>query len=189
MIMVMKRLFKKIKILLYIAYAGLAFVAFTPQVHAIPFGQGTFGHDLFGSATSLSVALSGNVNLNLTSNGSQFTGSGSHTITVSSTDVIGYSLYAYASNGNTMTASGGATIPASANSTAGPLAVNTWGYNIDGSGNYLGMGTTPTLVKTAAGEYRSGDTTTVTYGVLTNSIQQPGSYSVSVVYTAVCLSQ
>lgn len=185
----MRSLLRKIKILLYIAYAGVALVAFAPQAGAIPFGQGKFGNDLFGSATSLSVALGGNVNFNLASNGSQFSGSGSHTITVASTDVVGYSLYAYALGSNAMTTTGGSSIPASGNTTAGSLAVNTWGYNIDGSSNYLGMPTTPTQIKTASGEYRYGDNTTVTYGVLTNSLQPPGSYTVSVVYTAVALSQ
>lgn len=184
----MRALLRKIKILLLIAYAGLAVVAFSPVVGAIPFGQGKFGNDLFGSPTSLSVNIGSFSPFALSSNGSQYTGSGSHVVTVASTDVVGYALYAYALSSSAMT-SGTNTIPASSNSTAGALAVNTWGYNTDGSSNYLGLTTTPALIKTASGEYRTGDPTTVKYGVVTNLLATPGSYTVSVVYTAVALSQ
>lgn len=201
MIVLMRALVRKLRIFAFVTYGGLAVLAFAPAVlhylsppaYASPFGQGIFGANIgFGAATSLSVALSGNVNLNLTSNGSQYAASGSHTITVTSSDVVGYSLYAYALGNSAMT-SGASTIPASSNSTAGTLALNTWGYNLDGSANYLGMGTTPQLIKTSSGTnlstYKSGETTTVTYGVATDFIKPAGSYSVSVVYIAACLSQ
>lgn len=187
--MFMRDFFKKVKILSYAAYVGLAFIAFTPQAHASPFGQGKFGADVpFGAATSLSMALSGNVSLNLTSDGSKYSANGSHDIIVTSTDVVGYSLYAYALNNSNMT-NGSNTIPASANSTLQPLAINSWGYNLDGSNNYLGFTTTPTPIKTALGPFKNGDTTTVTYGVTTDLVKAAGAYTVSVVYTAACLSQ
>lgn len=185
----MKTVIKKIKILLYIAYAGLALAAVGTPAFASPFGQGKFGANVgFGSATSLSVALSGNVNLNLASDGSKYSASGSHTVTVTSSDVVGYNLYAYALNNSAMT-SGSSTIPASGNSSAAALALNTWGYNLNGSTNYLGLTTTPQQIKTASGPYTSGDVTTVTYGVVTDLTKPAGAYTVSVVYTAACLSQ
>src|SRR5262249_31903014 len=89
------------------AYRGLADLAvgfgmlsFAPQVSASPFGQGVFGADVpFGSETSMSIALGGNATVNMTPSGSNFVGSGAHTITVTSTDVVGYSLYIYATGG------------------------------------------------------------------------------------------
>jgi hypothetical protein len=79
------------------------------------------------------------------------------------------------------------TIPASGNSSLAPLATNAWGYNIDASTNFLGVTTHPVLLKTATGPYKSGDNTTVTYGVLTDT-SKGGSYTTSVTYTAVALT-
>lgn len=159
------------------------------SVLASPFGQGTFGAQVpFGSVTSLSIALGGNVSLNLTPSGQNFSATGSHTITVTSTDVAGYNLYAYSSGSTAMT-NGSSTIPASGNGSAAPLALNTWGYNTDGSSNFMGMTTTPALIKSTTGPFESGDNTTVTYGVLTSIITGAGNYNVSVVYTAVAKSE
>lgn len=163
-------------------------VSFTQHASASPFGQGVFGADVpFGSATSLSIALGGNVSLTLAPSGGNFTASGSHTITVTSTDVVGYKLYAY-SPGTTNMVNGSDSIPASSNTSAGALLVNSWGYNTDGSTNYLGMTTTPTLIKDTTGPFKNGDNTTVTYGVLASIVKGAGNYTVSVVYTAVAES-
>jgi len=157
-------------------------------VSASPFGQGVFGaHVPFGSLTSLTISLGGNVSLNLAPSGSTFVGSGSHTITVTSTDVVGYSLYIYGAGSTDMT-NGTDTIPASSNGTGAALATNTWGYNIDGSSSYLGLTTHPVLLKTAIGPYESGDNTTVTYGVVTDITKSSGSYTANVTYTAVALT-
>jgi len=160
-----------------------------PSVAASPFGQGVFGaHVPFGVVTSLTISLGSNVSLTLSPSGSTFVGSGSHTISVTSTDVVGYSLYVYSSSGSTNMTNGTDTIPASSNGSAAPLATNTWGYNTDGSSNYLGMTTHPVLLKTATGPYESGDNTTVTYGVLTDITKSAGSYTTSVTYTAIALT-
>ena len=165
-----------------------ALLSIAPSAFASPFGQGVFGAQVpFGSVTSLTIALGGDVTLNLTPSGGGFVGAGSHTLTVTSTDVVGYNLYIYSPGGTAMT-SGTDTIPASGNTSAGPLATNTWGYNTDGSTNYLGMTTHPVLLKNAIGPYESGDNTTVSYGVLTDVTKNEGSYAVSVTYTAVALN-
>jgi len=168
----------------------MVFVASLQQtVSASPFGQGVFGADVpFGSATSISIALGGNVSLNLTPSGPNFVGSGAHILTVTSTDVVGYKLYVYNPGSGTMT-NGSETIPASGNTVPGSLALNTWGYNTDGSANYLGMLTTPSVIKDTTGPSKSGDNTTVTYGVLTDGLKGAGSYTVGVVYTAVAENQ
>lgn len=170
---------------LVVACLGLGVLSIAPTVAASPFGEGVFGaHVPFGSVTSLAISLGGNASLNLVPSGSNFVGSGSHTITVTSTDVVGYSLYIYAAGSTAMSGSG-TTIATSGNGSPASLAVNTWGYNTDGSTNYRGITTTPVLLKTADGPYENGDNTTVTYGVLTDVTKAEGSYSVSVTYTAV----
>lgn len=158
-------------------------------VSASPFGQGLFGADVpFGSGTSLSIALGSSSPITLTPSGQNFTGTGSHAITVTSTDVVGYKLYTQSPAGTAMS-NGSETIPASGNSSPGPLTVNTWGYNTDGSSNFVGIATTPTLIKDADGPYKNGDNTMVTYGVLTNITKGAGDYTTKVVYTAVAESQ
>lgn len=156
-------------------------------VSASPFGQGVFGADVpFGANTSLSIALGANVTLPLTASGSIFNGTGTNSVTVTSTDVIGYRLYAYSPNSTSMTLSGGGdTIPASSNNTPAALATNTWGYNTDGSANYIGIKSVPALIKDAIGPFKNGDTTTLTFGAKTDITKSAGAYTVGVVYTAV----
>ena len=108
-------------------------------------------------------------------------------VTVTSTDPVGYDLYIRAPFGTNMVGSS-TNIPASSNTVAAPLSVNSWGYNTDGSSNFVGILTTPSLLKSAMGPFESGDNTTVTYGVLTDNITPEDSYSVSVTYTLVALN-
>jgi hypothetical protein len=170
--------------------AVFIFIQTPGEVHASPFGQGNFGYRVFSDLTSIQVSLGGNVSFNVTgSSFPSFSGTGSHTINVISTDAVGYSIYAYCPS-STSLVNGADSIPTSANTSAGALADNSWGYNITGSTtNFIGMTTTPTLIKSAAGEYTGGgDNTTVTYGVLTDFQKRPASYSTNVVYTVVGLN-
>lgn len=58
--------------------AVFAVLSFAPAVSASPFGQGVFGADVpFGSLTSLTIALSGDVSIDLLPDGPDFSGSGS----------------------------------------------------------------------------------------------------------------
>jgi hypothetical protein len=169
--------------------AGIIAVLVGQVAVASPFGQGIFGADVpFGSATSLSLALTGTVNVGLTPSGGNFVGSGTHTLTVTTTDVVGYRLYLYAPNTTAMV-NGSETIAASNNVTAAALALNTWGYNTDSSTNYVGVTNLPAVIKDANGPYKNGDVTTVKYGVYASSTTGAGTYSVPVVYTAVAKSQ
>ena len=179
--------FKRVALIL--SFAIITLVSTTPA-SASPFGQGVFGADVpFGSMTSLAINLGGDVALPLTPNGANFSGTNSHIVTVTSTDVVGYYLYAHTTGSSDMT-NGTATIPASSNSSLAPLSVGTWGYNTTGSTtNFLGMGPTSVLLTDANGPYKSGNPTTVTYGVLTSSTQPAGNYTVNVTYTAVAKNQ
>lgn len=160
------------------------------SVSASPFGQGKFGANVpFGSNTSISIDLGGDVQLALTPSGGNFSGTQAHTVTVTSTDVVGYYLYAHTTGSTSMT-NGSASIPASSNSSAGSLAVGTWGYNTSGStANFLGMGNANSLLVDADGPYKNGNPTTVTYGALVGPTQEAGTYSVAITYTAVAKNQ
>src|SRR5690606_26060136 len=150
-----RRLYDRWSRVLAALCAAFAVLSFAPGVAASPFGQGVFGADVpFGSLTSLTIALSGDVSIDLLPDGPDFSGSGSQTVTVTSTDVVGYNLYIYAPDGTDMTGSTD-TIPTSDNSTPGPLAANTWGYNIDDSDDYVGITTSPVLLKNALGPYKT----------------------------------
>lgn len=185
-----KRVFKP-KRVVAIVVLTLAMLAASVEVAASPFGQGEFGADVpFGGATSLAISLGGDVNLTLAPNGPNLEGNSSHTVTVTSTDVVGYKLYAYSLNDTDMEGDLSATIPASGNGSASPLSVNSWGYNATGSTtNFIGMTLAPKLIKDADGPYKNGDDTTITYGALTDVAQAAGSYTTSVVYTAVAENQ
>ena len=157
--------------------------------NASPFGQGVFGADVpFGSITSLAIDLGGNVSLNLVPDSGNLRGSGSHTVTVTSTDVVGYQLFVR-STASANLVNGSSSIGASGNSTPSALSLNSWGFNTDGSTNFIGMTTTPYLIKDTTGPSKNGDSTTVTYGAYTSSTQPAGVYTTSVTYTAVAENQ
>lgn len=152
---------------------------------ASPYGKGKYDENVpYGSETSLSIATSGNVSLSVTPTTSGTSASSSSTVTVTSTDVVGYKLY-IRSLGSTDLNNLGATLPASANVSAGPLAINTWGYNTNGSTNYQGSSLTDTLIRSFTGPAPSGDITTVTYGIYVDLAKPAGVYTTSILYTAV----
>jgi hypothetical protein len=188
--MVMKKFQVRGKhLLLGFAVLVCAFMLQQPA-SASPFGQGVFGaNNAFGSLTSLSITLGSSVSMTLSLSGATFTGSGSSSVTTTTNDAAGYSLYTWGPGGTSMTLNGGGdTIPASSNTSAGALATNTWGYNTDGSSNYIGLTSTPVLVKTTSGPYESGDTTNFTYGVVTDTTtKSAGTYTVNVAYTVAAL--
>lgn len=159
------------------------------QAAASPFGQGSFGANVpFGSLTSLVISLGTPVNFTVTPSGGYYVGSGNHTVNVQSTDAEGYQLYVRTQSATTTNMTDGTgtqTIAASSNSSPGALATNTWGYSLDSGANYLGMLTTPSLIKTAVGPYKNGDSTRIDYGLKTDLTTGAGVYTVGVVYTVV----
>lgn len=163
------------------------FLLLQRTTYATPFGQGDFGDSTFGSLTSLSMSFSGNVTVNLSPNGGNFEGSGSHTVTVTTNDAVGYRLYLLAPTSTNLTiAGGGHTIASSANSTPAALAVNTWGFNTSGSTtNFQRLLATPQEIKVTSEPATTGDNTTVTYGAKTDITKAAGTYTGSVTYTAV----
>jgi hypothetical protein len=149
---------------------------------------------------------SGTVNANVTPTGSGAQTIASDTVTVSTNDSSGYTLVLGETSSSTDLVSGSDTIPHSSGSQGTPvaMAVNTWGYRVDGVGGF-GAGPTsgqssaaisgsikfaavpatgsPNTLKTTSGVAAS-DTTTVWYGVAANTSQPSGTYTNSVTYTA-----
>ena len=154
--------------------------------YASTFGAGVFGANVpFGSLTSISIALSNNVAITMAANGGTLQGTGSHSITVTSTDVVGYDLYINATAATSMD-NGASTIPASANATAAPLSLNSWGYNTTGSTtDFKGITTTQSLINSGTGPFTGGDITPISYGALIDMNKASGVYAVDVTYTAV----
>lgn len=171
-------------ILAVLTISTIAFcVDFT--TNAAPYGQGIYNEDVpYGGQTSLSISAGGGVDLSLNPSESGTLGTGSGTVTVYSTDVVGYRLYVRAVSSTDMI-QGAFTIPASANGVPAPLAVNTWGFNTDASSNFIGISTSDTLLKDAAGPFSAGDSTLVTYGLNLDRSKPAGSYASNVMYTAV----
>jgi hypothetical protein len=159
------------------------------HVLASPYGVGVYGANVpYGGQTNLTIATNGNVSIPITPSDSGTTATGSSQVTVTSSDVVGYTLYIRASTSASLV-NGGNTIPASANVSPGTLAVNTWGYNTDASSNYTGITLSDVLIRTGTGPYTSGDVTTVTYGIKLDNSKPAGSYTSTVVYTAVPQTQ
>ncbi len=103
------------------------------SVFAQPYGLGKYGALVpYGGQTSLTISTSGNIAIPITPTTSGTFNSATGTVTVVSTDVVGYKLYIRALTSSNLT-NGGFTIPASSNGSPTTLAVNTWGYNLDGS--------------------------------------------------------
>lgn len=163
----------------------LTLTVLTPRIFAQPYGKGVYGANVpYGSQTSLSIATGGNVSIQITPDDTGVLGTGDNTVTVTSTDVVGYSLYVRALTSTDMT-NGPAVLPVSANGSPAALAVDTWGYNINGSAtNFAGMTTSNALVKTGTGPFTSGDATTFKYGVKVDNAKPAGNYVTSIVYTA-----
>ena len=153
---------------------------------ASPFGVGVFGEDVpFGSATSIAISLGSAPNMTLMSSGQNFSGNASQTVTVASTDVIGYDLYIKGTSSTSMV-NGSYSIAASGNSSPAALSVNSWGYNTTGSTtNFKGMTLSDASINSRTGPFTDGDVTTVTYGALIDITKGDGTYTVGVTYTAV----
>lgn len=178
-----KRLYK-VGVVTSIAVLGCLQLAQFSPAHASPFGKGVYGADVpFGSLTSLSIDLSGSVGMTLVPDSGNLYGTGSHDVTVTSTDVVGYSLYIHNPTDTDMV-SGGNDIPASGNTVAAPLSINTWGYNTDASSNFIGLTTSQVLINDRDGPFKNGDDTTVTYGALVDTSKGSGTYTVDITYTA-----
>lgn len=153
----------------------------------------------------ISMTTSGTVALAITPTGSGSASSASDTVSVSTNNTAGYNLQLADSDATNTLANGGNTIAAASGTFAAPaaMAVNTWGYRVDGAGTF-GAGPTAaqtnvaSLAGTWAGVPVSGsphtikstssvatnDTTTVWYGARVDTSKPNGIYTGTITYTA-----
>ena len=153
--------------------------------YASTYGSGKYGNATpYGGQTNLTISSSGNIVIPVTPDSTAVSASATGTVTVVSTDPVGYKLYVRSLASANLT-SGGNTIPASGNGAPAALATNTWGYNLNAGVNFVGMTTGDVLIRTGTGPFAAGDTTSVTYGVKIDQAKAAGQYSTTVIYTAV----
>lgn len=149
---------------------------------------------------------SGTVNVDVTPSGAGAQTIASDTVTISTNDPDGYNLKLALAGGSSTLTSGSDTIPAISGTQASPsvATANTWGYRVDSVGGF-GAGPTssassqaigartfaavpatgsPNTLKTTS-TTASNDTTTVWYQVTADTSTVPGTYTNTVVYTAV----
>jgi hypothetical protein len=148
---------------------------------------------------------SGTVSDNVTPTGGGAQTIQSDTVTVSTNDSSGYTLQLAESSATTTLTFGSNTIPASSGTQTTPvvMAVNTWGYRVDGVGGFGAGPTTSASSAAISGTIKfagvpvpaspntladtsgtaTNATTTVWYGVAANTSQASGAYSNTVTYT------
>lgn len=161
--------------------------------YAQPYGVGLYNENIpYGSQTALTIstdAVEGSVAIpTITPTEGGSLGTVDNTVTITSTDVIGYKLYIRALDSTDMN-NLGTPLPASSNiyenPATTPLDVNTWGYNVNGSViNFCGMTLIDQLIRSTTVPV-SGENTIITYGMKIDMAKPAGNYSVGVVYTAV----
>jgi hypothetical protein len=155
-------------------------------------------------ASTISISSGTTVAIALTPTAGGVVSSASDAVSVSTNNVLGYTLSFSDSDTVTNMVSGANTIGAHTGTQAAPtaLAVNKWGYAVGGVGAFdatyatetnSGASTSkwagvpssaaPNTLKTTA-TTATADTTTVWYGVKANSSQPNGVYTDQVTYTA-----
>lgn len=185
----------------------LFFLAFGTFISALPYGSGDYGACTYDTC-GITLTTDGTVTLPVTPTTSGVNTTVSDTAEVSTDATTGYTLTLSDSDTDTDLISGVSTIAAASGTQASPatLALNTWGYRVDG---LAGFGTGPTsaqtsdssalytfaglpasnqtvhTIKTTSQAANPPDTTDVWYGVRVDTTKPNGTYTGTVTYTAV----
>jgi hypothetical protein len=183
---------KKTILIITIILSFIASAIMSSVSYAQPYGKGLYGIIKYGSQTLLTISTNSNVTIpNITPTQNGAIGTGTSTVTVTSTDVMGYKLYISAYP-NTYMNNLGYHIQPSVNTYTYPnvngtgLAVDHWGFNTDGGTNFAGLTSTSLdnlIYSTNAPT--TGHNTTVTYGLKVDFAAPAGQYTAQVIYTAV----
>lgn len=185
---------------------AFAFVTIT-TAQGLSYGRGAYGTCQF-STCSITLTSSTSVAANITPGGSTTCTVASDNVTVRTGSSTGYSLtLSDADTDTSLNRSGGGSITTISATPASPtvLGANTWGFRIDGVAGF-GAGPTTTLsngsvpAQTYAGMQALGsadtikvrtsaapvaELTEVWYGICSNTTIPAGSYTNTVVYTAI----
>jgi len=181
--------------------------AYADTTDSATYGSGDYGNCDYGSCT-ITLTSGGTTTVNVVPTPTGKCTVQSDTASVLTDNTTGYSLSMTTSTtNNAMTGSSGS-INASSGTAASPvtLAMNTWGYRVDGLSGFGAGPTTSqnsgsipsttfagvppsnlagTQVASSASAANPAVDTTVWYGVCANSAVPSGTYSVTVTYTAV----
>ncbi len=183
---------------------GLAGLLFSPIVAGAATSNTTISSQI-NSVIGV-FTTNGTVNVDVTPSGAGAQTIASDTVTISTNDPNGYTLKLALSGAPSALTSGSDTIPAISGTQGSPAVAtaNTWGYRVDGVGGF-GAGPTsgassqaigsktfaavpatasPNTIKTTSST-ATNDTTTVWYQVSADTSTVPGTYTNTVVYTAV----
>lgn len=156
--------------------------------------------------SSITITSAGPVNINVTPTNTAVMSSANDTVTVDTNHATGYTLSLEMNGATTTLAKGSDTIAAHSAVVGSPsdLAANTWGFRVDGAGGF-GAGTTtaetnvatsaytwagvpakddPETIKTTSGP-AAGDATAVWYAMKADASKPSGTYTNTVLYTAV----
>jgi hypothetical protein len=188
--------------------AGLASVALVITTPAFAAAVTTSANTTINATISptISIASGTTVAIAITPTGAGAASSASDTVTVSTNNTLGYNLSLADSDTNTNLVNGANNIGAHAGTFGAPstLANNSWGYRVDGAGTFgagpsgaqtnatnltgtwagVPSSAAPQQLKTTA-TTATNDTTTVWYGVKSDTTKPSGVYSDQVTYTAV----
>jgi hypothetical protein len=206
----MKNILKKAAICFALLLASLLPVAgsaYADTTEVGTYGGGTYGSCTYGTCT-ITLTSGGSTTLNVAPSGSGKCTVHSDTATVETGSAAGYTLTMTTNSAsNAMTGSSG-TIPALSATPGSPavLTMNKWGYRVDG---VAGFGGGPTSTQDSAGipgvtfaavpnNTQAGASvasssvaaepaidTTVWYGLCADATQAAGTYTATVLYTAV----
>lgn len=154
---------------------------------------------------TITVSSSGPVTIGVAPTSGAVTSSASDTVSVSTNNTSGYTLSIETNTADRNLTNGSDTLAPSAGTLGTPvsLADNTWGYRVDGAGGFSGTTTAESNVATSTFNWAgvpatgsadtitttatpaSNDTTEVWYAISADTTKPSGTYSNTVLYTAV----
>lgn len=189
-----------------LAIGGLILLPGLQTYAATTQSANTIINGLIGS--TITVSSTGTVSMNLSPTGSSVTSIGKDTVTVNSNDVDGYNLTLNvnsATDDKLTNSAASSTIDSTSGTYAAPavLALNSWGYRVDGLGTF-GAGSTAVVDSVASSPLffakvplsaspqnirsttttATNSTTDVYYGIKVDASKPNGTYTNTVVYTA-----
>lgn len=198
---------RTVKLLFWLVLCLLTLVLASGALGALPYGAGAYGTCQYSSC-SISISTSGTVSLGVTPTTSGVYTIASDSVTVGTNASTGYTLTLRDADTSTSLDNGTNSIAATSGTPASPvpLALNTWGWRIDGLSGF-GAGPTTTqnnvassslafagvaasnqaaqTLRTTATAANPAESVVVWFGVRVDTSKASGTYTNQVTYTAV----
>lgn len=194
-------------IVMAIVVAGVDSQAYADTTETSTYGSGNYGSCDYGTC-GITLLSGGSTNIDITPTAAGKCTVQSDTVSVQTGNTNGYTLTLTASTTNNALVATSGSIAAVSGSPASPatLSMNTWGYRVDGQAGFGGgptsaqtNGSVPSAafaavppsdqagsaVKSSTSAADTPDDTTVWYGACADTTIPAGSYTSTVLYTAV----